>query len=282
MNKILNLIAFLLLGSGSLLAQKAWIVPEEFNPDDSVTIYVDMTKMDCQRLVDVTDPVYIWMWEPAEPIVGNGSWTASNPDLEMTRNADNPNIYSFKFVPTAFLSLNSSSDIYDLGFSFLAILSDGTGEGGGGCDEDKTEDLHVDAKPIPGCNTKFCQFPASLFWDDYFTFLYDNTLEDKASMDESVVGVENFAMYMRVIYDDGTKGTYVPYGDVINHPELSLIKDNSDGYYKRTFIFAQLLESMVVDGKTITDVEIQVMDRNYSQGPNSVSNGKQVVVIGCK
>lgn len=281
MKHLFSILILSIFSIGVVSAQKAWVVPEEFNPGDSITLFVDVSKTDCSRLMGTTEPVYLWMWNPSEPVIGNGDWTASNPDMQMTQDPNNPNVYYFSLVPEQFFTLDSPSDLYDKGFSFLAKLSDGTGEGGGGCDEDKTEDLNVAAKPIPGCNSKFCQFPGVLFWDDYFTFLYDNTLEDKPSMDESAVGIENFSMYIRVVYDDGSKGTYVSYGDVINHPELSLIKEG-DGYYKRTFIFSEMLADLVVDGKTITKVEISVMDKAYTNGPNSVSDGKHVVTVGCK
>ena len=271
---------FLLLFVSHSFAQKAWVVPEQFNPGDSITVFVDVSKTDCSRLVNTTADVFMWTWEPGDPVVGNGNWTASNPDMKMTRDANNPNIYYMKMVPNEFYILGNESEIYSKGISFLAKLMDGTGGGGGGCDEDKTEDLHIDASPIPGCNTKFCQFPTVVFWDDYFTFLYDNSLEDKPTMNESVVGVDNFSMYIRVVYDDGTKGTYASYGDVLNYPELSLVK-NDDDYYTSTFVFSELLADLVVSGKTIVGVEIQVMDKYYPSGPNSVSNGKHFVGVGC-
>lgn len=276
---LLGLLLFIGLGS---FAQKAWVVPEQFNPGDSVTIYVDISKCDCQRLLNTTADVYMWTWEPGDPVLGNGGWTASNPDMTMTRDATNPNIYYRKLVPNEFWVLGNESEIYSKGISFLAKLADGTGGGGGGCDEDKTEDLHIDAAPIPGCNTKFCQFPSVVFWDDYFTFLYDNNLEDKPSMDENVVGETNFSIYIRTVYDDGTKGTYAAYADVINHPELSLVKDPEDGYYKSIFVFEELLADLVVPGKTVIAVEIQVIDNAYGSGPNSVSTGKHYVAMGCQ
>jgi hypothetical protein len=276
-----TILSVLMLAGINSFAQKAWVVPEEFNPGDSITIFVDVSKTDCSRLVNTTADVFLWTWEPGDPVLGNGSWTASNPDMTMTRDATNPNIYSFKLVPNLFWVLGNESEIYSKGISFLAKLADGTGGGGGGCDEDKTEDLHIDANPIPGCNTKFCQFPTVVFFDDYFTFLYDNGLEDKPSMKEDVVGTDNFSMFIRVVYDDGTKGTYAAYNDVKNHPELSLIKDSEDDYYKSTFVFEDLLGDLVVPGKTITAVEIQVIDKAYANGPNSVSTGKHYIPMGC-
>lgn len=274
------IISIFTLVSTLSFAQKAWVVPEQFNPGDSITLFVDVSKTDCQRLLNTTADVFMWSWEPGDPVLGNGGWTASNPDMKMTRDAVNPNIYYYKLVPNEFWVLGNESEIYSKGISFLAKLMDGTGGGGGGCDEDKTEDLHIDAAPIPGCNTKFCQFPTVVFWDDYFTFLYDNKLEDKPSMKEGVVGTDNFSMYIRVVYDDGTKGTYASYNDIKNHPEVGLVK-NDDDYYSSTFVFADLLSDLVVSGKTITGVEIQVMDKNYPNGPNSVSTGKHYIAIGC-
>ena len=83
MNKTIAILTFLLLGASlQLSAQKIWTDPVEYKtPEDSVTIFVDLTMMDCDKLVGHPGPLYLWSWMPAEPLVGNGAWGASNTDL---------------------------------------------------------------------------------------------------------------------------------------------------------------------------------------------------------
>lgn len=275
--QLLVAMAFSLAGA-ELFAQKAWVVPARFNPTDSVTLFADVSKTDCSRLKDTQDDLYIWSWNPAEPVVGNGQWTASNEDLKMTRSADNPNVYYIKFVPNQFYDVSSDKQIYDNGFSFLVKKKDGTGEGGGGCDEDKTEDLNVEALPIPGCNTKFCQLPGVIFNNDYFTFIYNLTEEDKASMQESVVGESNYGMYLRAFTTDGDRITIANYDEVINFPELRLEKDPVDGFYKSTFVPEQMFD--LAPGQVIEEIQIQVINVNYT-GPDDVSDGRHIAPVGC-
>ena len=58
MNKFLLTLAISLI-SAQLFPQKAWIEPVEIDPEDSVTIFVDIAQMDCQRLLDTTGPLYM-------------------------------------------------------------------------------------------------------------------------------------------------------------------------------------------------------------------------------
>lgn len=276
----------LLLGLGlqtGLQAQKAWVVPEMFNPDDSVTLFVDVSQCECNRLAGTTEDVFMWTWSPSDPVAGNGAWTASNPDMVMTRSADDPDVYYMKFVPEAFYV--DVSDLYKNGFKFLAKLSDGTGEGGGGCDEDKTEDLEVPANPIPGCATKYCQNPKIFFDDDFFTFVYNSGAETKPSMTEDVVGEENYGYWTRAILDDGTEDgiivTYANYGDIVNYPELRLAKDPEDGLYKSTFIPEAFWSALNPDGWPIREMYFTVINVNYT-GPNDVSDGRHKADVGCQ
>ncbi len=275
--KLLVAIAFLFSTAG-VYAQKAWVVPARFNPTDSVALYVDVSKTDCSRLKDTQDDLFIWSWNPAEPVGGNGQWTASRDELKMTQSADNPNVYFIKIVPNQFYDVASDKQIYDNGFSFLVKKKDGTGEGGGGCDEDKTEDLNVEALPIPGCNTKFCQLPGVIFKDDYCTFIYNLKEEDKASMQESVVGEMNYGMYIRAFTTDGDRITIANYDEVINYPELRMEKDPADGFYKNTFVPEQLFD--LAPGKVLEEIQIQVINVNYT-GPNDVSDGRHIAPVGC-
>lgn len=260
-------------------AQKAWVVPTRFNPDDSITIYVDVSKTDCPRLKDTQEDVYYWGWQPAEPVVGNGEWTSSNEDLKMTRSSDNPNVYFLKVVPNQFYSVNTDKQIYDNGLAFLVKLKDGTGEGGGGCDEDKTEDLIVEVEPIPGCNTKYCQTPTTPFPDDYFTFIYNPSEETNAFMSEDEVGTDNFSVYIEVTYTDGTNEEYASLTEVKNFEELSLKKDMESGFYKLTFLPEAYFTAP--EGESIQTITFQTMDKTYSGGiPTADLSGGPAYIVG--
>lgn len=271
------------LACGSFIgaqAQKAWVVPEMFNPDDSVTLYVNIAACDCQRLLNSQDDLFMWAWNPADPVIGNGNWTASNPDMVMTRSADDPNIYYKRVQPSTFYAIGSPADIYKNGFSFLVKASDGTGEGGGGCDEDKTEDLNVDAQAIPGCNTKFCQFPSTVFQDDFYQFIYNHLLEPKESMQEVNVGEGNYYVLPRAYFTDGTNHRYASYSTAKDFPELQLQKDPEDGLYRIVYIPEDFFGDFIPTGESIERMEFEVINGNYS-GPNDVSDGKHVTFIGC-
>ena len=148
MKKIVATVALgLSLLSQSAWTQKVWTEPVVVtDPTDSVKIYIDLTKMDCSKLVGFAGPLYIWTWKPADPVGGNGAWNASNTDHEWTN--ESPDIWSIKFVPTDFYGV-SAQDVYDNDIFFLVKALDGGG--GGDCsaagNEWKTEDLSVTVNP---------------------------------------------------------------------------------------------------------------------------------------
>ena len=50
MKKLLFVITAVLMSIGKLVAQKAWATPDPINPNDSITIWVDIKKCDRQQL----------------------------------------------------------------------------------------------------------------------------------------------------------------------------------------------------------------------------------------
>ena len=91
---IFTLFAICLLAS-KLSAQKAWATPDPINPNDSITIWVDIKKCDRQQLAGTSDPLYMWTWAPKEHPKGhplhNGTWQASTDALQM-RSAGNDHV----------------------------------------------------------------------------------------------------------------------------------------------------------------------------------------------
>ena len=98
MKKIILFLCFVSI-CNLIFSQAAYIQPVPTNVNSTTRINVDISKPDCEcpNLQDATsdDPLYLWSWLPAEPIVGNGSWDSSNEELKMTQNKNNPNIFQF-------------------------------------------------------------------------------------------------------------------------------------------------------------------------------------------
>lgn len=149
MKKLLFVFTAVLMSVGKLIAQKAWATPDPINPNDSITIWVDIKKCDRQQLAGTTDPLYMWTWTPKEHAKGhplnNGTWQASNDALQM-RSAGN-DLYFYRMVPTQFYEV-TAAELYNNDISLLLKKKDGTG---GAAGEDKTEDLKIDlAPPVVG------------------------------------------------------------------------------------------------------------------------------------
>lgn len=141
-------------------AQKVWTEPAVVtSPSDSVKVYIDLTKMDCSRLVGYPCRLNMWTWKPgADPVGGNGTWSASNTDHAFVN--ESPDIWSITILPTDFYGV-SAQDVYDNDIFFLAKALDGGG--GGDCsaagNEWKTEDLSVEVNPPGPLVRKVFSFP---------------------------------------------------------------------------------------------------------------------------
>ncbi len=120
-----------------------------------VKLYVDLSSEACncpaiQNADPETNPLYLWTWQPTEnrpPLngenVNNGSWTDSNENLRMQRDADNPNLWYYDFMGaslTEFYGLGPSGAeiILSTGISFLLKAKSGSG-----APEPKSPDLNV-------------------------------------------------------------------------------------------------------------------------------------------
>lgn len=186
---IILALAMVLTSASGLWSQKVWTEPEtDINPSDTLKIYIDLAEMDCQSLFGTTDPLYIWSWMPNDPANGNGAWDASNTDNEWE--SIGGGVYRFTMIPIDFYGTDAQT-VFDNDISFLAKALDGGG--GGDCSatggEYKTEDLMVVVDPPTGGLQKVFSFPSASNADslalegkDIVTILYDNALEDKASM----------------------------------------------------------------------------------------------------
>jgi hypothetical protein len=255
MKKIFTLILCFIGIVDVIMAQKAWLDPggTDFNPEDSVRIYVDITQCDQQALKDFTGDVFIWTWSPSENVgpYKQGTWNSSNEELKMTRSATNPNVYSIGMIPTVFYGVGPS-DIYSKGFSFLVKAKDGADQGNG---EMKTEDLTIKPEK-PGIPKVFTMpaIPKSLrkktdtgldtlptAMDDYVTFYYNNKLEAFPSM-QNLSDNEELHVFIRTTGSDGRIYLNVRKAQ-LGLDAGSRMKSRGNGLFTATYNMRQLWNS---------------------------------------
>ena len=259
-------------------AQKAYFEdPENFDPEAEVKIIVDISKCDCQRLLDHPGPLYFWTWNPAELPASdpnaNGSWTASNPNLEMTN--EGGNIWSFTLTPTEFYKVEAAK-VYQNDFSFLVKALDGTGDGGGGCDEDKTEDLSITVDPPVTPAQVIRGFPSVAHADDVFTVLYDNSIDEKESM--QTLNDDEVYLYAAVVADS-VEYRIANFFQVADHPELQM-KRNQAGVFYLSFIPEVFFAEVIPEGAIITSMEFAVRKKVYAS-PEDKSDEELEFIVGC-
>lgn len=251
------------------LAQKVWTEPAVVtDPTDSVKIYIDLTKMDCSKLVGYAGPLYIWSWKPADPVGGNGQWSASNTDHAFVN--ESPDIWSITILPTDFYGV-SAQDVYDNDIFFLAKALDGGG--GGDCsaagNEWKTEDLSVEVNPPGPLVRKVYSFPdvqdgdsVALKQDDIFTLLYDNSQETKVSM----INPGALSVYARAYDTDGTEYKPSTISQVGSNPDLSMTQS---GTLYTWSIWPEKVFN-IPQGKTLDYVRLQIMKPNLQSSDDAV------------
>ncbi len=183
-------------------AQKAWATPDPINPNDSITLWVDLKKCEfagAANMLGATQPVYMWTWSPKEHPAGhplnNGKWNESNEALKLNHFGDD--VYYFRMIPTQFYEV-SAGDLYAKDISLLVKFKDGAaGANGSEC---KTEDLKIDfVAPVSGPEKVSC-FPSrktkdtlSISGNDVFTVFYDRNIEDKDSLKDK----EDFYVFIK-------------------------------------------------------------------------------------
>lgn len=280
--KALNqfLIAAMLLSSTAVTAQKAYLAdPDNFDPEGEIKIMVDISKCDCQRLVGNPGPLYLWTWNPAELPASdpnsNGSWTSSNTNLEMTN--EGGDIWSFTMIPTEFYKVEAGK-VYERDFSLLVKAFDGTGGGGGGCDEDKTEDLQILVDPPVEPAKIIAGFPSVAKTDDVVTIIYDNTIEEKVSMQNLP---DNAPLYFMVelVLDDSSVVKPYQFFTIQNNPELRL-NGRGDGTFRSTFVPEDHFATHIPAGKKLAALDIKFVVRERFL-PENQSNASIYYSLGC-
>lgn len=262
MKKIIALLA-LSLGGFYAQAQVTTDPPENIDPEDSLTIYVDISALDMSldhnvNLRDAVDDgldMYIWTWSPTEHpaghvlVNGTGSqpWKNSNDTLVMKH--EGGYIFSYSMIPTVFYE-TTAANVYSRDISFLVKPKDG---GGYGDPDIKSSDLTVAVDPPTTTKEPLYMFPTFASDDDLVTFVYDNNREPKTSMQNLSVGeVYVHLEYWREGESTSNPGTqYVLWSQVGSTPELELLELEPGIFY---FTFEPY--SFFDDGTSTARIEV--------------------------
>ncbi|MCB9235691.1 MAG: hypothetical protein H6581_28855 [Bacteroidia bacterium] len=281
MKKLISIFSLILLVGSSSFAQKVWTEPaDNIDPADTLKIYVDLTKMDCDKLVGNPGPLYIWTWMPGDPVNGNGSWNASNTDNAWTNVG--PDIWRFTMIPTEFYGV-PAQDVYDKDIFFLVKALDGGS--GGDCSsaglENKTEDLTVAVDPPVAPNLKVKSFPAAdgddivyITQKDIFSLRYDNNEEEKVSMQN----VSDLFVYARAYDTTGTEYKPALLSQVGNNPKLQM-RNNGDGTFTWSIQPAKVFN--IPDTQVLDYVKLQIMKPKLTNSNDAV-DGEFVYYFRCQ
>ncbi|MEL6674432.1 MAG: hypothetical protein AAFR61_19645 [Bacteroidota bacterium] len=281
-NTLILLLTLLLTGAYSLQAQKTWTIPAEFNADQEITIYVNLKACDCQRLVGNAGPLYLWTWLPAPDADRadenkNGEWTNSNPTMAMKDEGND--VWSFTMIPTEFYNVDAAT-VFANDFHFLVKGVDGTGEGGGGCDEDKTEDLLIEVEPPVTGPRKVFSFPDKVSKDtvyttanDVFTLFYDHKLEEK----ESMLDVDELYVYTRIELNTGEVIRVETIKNTDTNPALKMTKGADEVYFWHV-IPTEIYQPPA--GSFITGMILQIM-KPGARSTSDIVDGEYTHVFSC-
>lgn len=140
--------------SYAALGQGVYLSPDApYMHGNDVRLYVDISSPECgcELLADadpISNPLYIWTWQPAEDRpdylgmnLSNGDWNSSNVAMQMSRDESNPNLWYYDFAglsPVEFYGLDSDAPFYETGIHFLVKFFDASGD-----PEPKSMDLSV-------------------------------------------------------------------------------------------------------------------------------------------
>ncbi len=270
--KKLLLLSFFGCLSAGMFAQVSTEPAEDIDPEDSLKIIIDISKLDGSKdyvqnlLADAAagKDLYMWTWSPFEFPAGhpktNGTgaqaWKNSNELLKLTKEAEN--IYSYTMVPTLFYEVDAAT-VYAKDIFFLIKPKDG---GGYGDPDSKSDDLSVAIDPPKLERDPAFAFPEAGQADDVFTIFYDNAAEEKTSMQN--LSTEECYMYVEATLSDSTVIKVAPnLFTVGNYPELKLDYTGNNTF--RKFIYAKDLFT-VPEGKSITAMKFVIMRQMYLSG----------------
>jgi hypothetical protein len=256
----------LLIAAFGAFAQAAFVLPSPTNPNDSVTIFIDVAqttgglKTMLTNHPEYIDSVYMWTWNPSGPVCGNGEWGISNECMKLQHVSGL--IYMKKILPVDFYG-TTPLQFFQNGISCLAKLKSGYAFPDDGVGEAKTEDLKIDVIPAL-CSEEFCYFPEAARWDDYFSITYDNSQETDPNL-------QNLADGECYVYLRARTGpfTFVEYADeslVTSTPELQLIPvPEKPGFFRITLSPAEMF--VIPEGQTAQSLLFYIVKPGYIPAP---------------
>jgi hypothetical protein len=237
MKKILSILCSLAT-SVVALSQAAYIQPSPTGKNDTITLYINVAQttdgtmnnaLNAMLTDHPDDTVYLWTWQPAGPVVGNGDWTNSNSAMAMTKVGEK--LYSMRFKPTSFYGVDATT-FFTNGISCLAKLRSGNAYQGEYNGEAKTEDLNINIIPKL-CDELYCVFPELAKTDDYVSITYDNTQETNPEMQN--LGEDDCYLFLRAEQSACVAVNYADPAIVTTLPQLKM-KYIGDGKFRITII----------------------------------------------
>lgn len=248
-------------------AQVAYVLPSPTDANDEITLYIDMNQSQDGLennalkaiLTDHPDEdVYLWTWQPSDPVGGHGTWASSNESMLMTKVSDM--LYSISFVPTQFYGIDGSQ-LFASGISCLAKLKNGNAFDGEYNGEAKSEDFNITVIPRL-CDRRLCIFPEVREEDDFLSITYDNNQEELAGLQN--IGADECYVYMVARITNFVFYEYVPESQVTSTPELKLEPiPGKPGMFRIIFIPRDFF-SMVPPEQKIRDIVFRLVRPGFS------------------
>lgn len=280
--KIFKFIALLisLIVANGICAQGIYFDPSPTDVTSAVRLYVDITSPECDcpnvQGVGPDEPLFIWTWQPIEarpPLFGetvtNGDWTNSNPNLAMTQDPDDPNLWYFDFLgasPAQFYDAPPAV-FYENGISFLVKKRSGAGD-----PEPKSPDINIIPEPV-GCVDVICPFPITFFQDEYLILTYDNNIEPNATLRN--MGPDEGYMYFRYRVNGGPELQF-PAAPPSADPAPFQMAYDGDGIFSVTMIPQDFFP--IQPGDQLTQIRVIVTRLPLQAPPFSVS---PPLAVGC-
>jgi hypothetical protein len=282
MQHLYKILILILVGS-QLVAQTAWIEPTPIDPEEEITIYVDINKTSCPELASIGQDLYMWTWKPNELPDGdelaNGTWDDSNEAMKMTD--EGGGVYSYTLVPTEFYKVSGDA-VFEEGFCLLVKADDGAG-GATSCSEDKTEDLCVEVEPPVLFRPKIYSIPQRIIEDtiptsadDIFTLVYDHKLEEK----QALVDANTFYVFAKGIGTDNKEYLVATPNQLSNTPSLKMEERGNDKHYW-TVVPERIFKDLLPDGVELSALDLRVAKEGASSG-GDLADGTFRYYFNCK
>jgi hypothetical protein len=263
MKKIIS-IALFALAMNTGWAQSAYVLPSPTAADEPLTLYIDVAqaggglKTMLTNHPEEVDNVYLWTWNPAGPVGGNGEWGSSRDAMKMTW--EGGLLFSMTFTPTTYYNVDGPT-FFSKGISCLAKLKSGYAHAEDNVGEAKTPDLIIPITPKL-CDRLYCTFPELAKEDDFVSITYDNTKETNPALQN--MGDDDCYVYLYAGYDIFSGVEYVAPSAVTSTPALKMKRiANRPGLFRLT-ILAKDFFTGIPEGQTIDMLQFYVLRPGFS------------------